>query len=75
MTYLRKILEELLKSKYDFRDNRVKEKQIDLAHQQILDLLPKKITEEDLGVGEDMDYAKHFNQAISEITHNLTKDI
>jgi len=70
---LRKILEE-----YRNTTELNKELGIDLAHQQILALLPKKISHKD-----SCDYeawsctcgASDFNQAIDEITHNLTKDV
>ena len=49
---------------------------IDLAHQQILALIPEKdykvlLEKDSYGEGR----VEGFNQAIDEITHNLTKDI
>ena len=77
MSNLRKILEELV-FKYIPHDGVYAESDIDLAHQQILALIPKKkvVNEYNLSPNPDMINdtevrRQSFNQAISEITHRL----
>jgi iron uptake system EfeUOB component EfeO/EfeM len=72
---LKKILEELKDNLYT--DDKGMCEAIDLAHQQILALIPKK--KEMLSMATDYRYSDRtpyfiqgFNQAISEIEHSMT---
>ena len=84
---LRKILEELtdksVNNILDFSTASGFKRDIDLAHQQILALIPKK--KEGIIALLDKNGKKYYkteqlpqaywNEAIDEITHNLTKDV
>ena len=74
MTNLRKILEELHPHQIGFGEDK-----LDLAHQQILALIPKKLTEQDLlHKGEliaehlERNYLNGFNACISAMEQSMT---
>ena len=73
---LRKILEELCRKSHQAKGTDSYYPFIDLAHQQILALIPKKIRCKCMNAGQGQcRYCERYNEAISEITHNLTKDV
>jgi len=78
MTNLRKILEEHIhhlvarKAPHGFKveeDKKLTKEDIDLAHQQILELIPKKKYSSGF---DKKSYNQGFNQAISEMEQSMT---
>ena len=89
MTYLRKILEELhgypnvdreqcTCGTLDKRHDCCREKRVDLAHQQILALIPKRKDNDHKEIDdcncEECNEIVGFNQAISEMEQSMTKE-